>query len=190
MPKNPIAEAYFATIDTSLFDSSEIVEEWEEPVLVLTSKTVVLKFAATVNPDATIHICGTTNYLANGTWYTFDRRGIEDSFYSDYDSCATKWDVETVILEQIERAEKSIARHEAKGNMIELFPGINVFESDIANKIDEFKENGYISFTPSGMGIGYRITRNRVSRWDSPLSGVALECLGFKNAWVETLDCD
>jgi len=190
MDEKQIALDYLNTIDTSLFESNSIQESWGHQCLVLESPTIKLVFEVDVDARGRIFICGSTSFFVNGSWYTFDRHGISHSFYSPMDWNISTWDTDTVILEQIERAENAIARHEKKGKTIKVFPGINLFAEDLAKKVEQFNKTGQVFFTPAGMGIGYKLSKVRSSRFDNPISERVKLLTGIQSAWVQQIDCD
>lgn len=154
----------FATVRTDYFESAEITREDDYQGVFLTlnllNSTVKIKIRTCVD-DKTTKICfsGDTLYFSFGKWYTFSRRGIEDSFYSPWDGDLSKWDINEVVAAQIKRAEDAIVKAQASGPRITIFPGISVTQARLdedAVKVNNFKKVVYL---PGGMGTGYEVSR-------------------------------
>lgn len=186
------ATAYLKTIDTSLFDTHKIhnAQFRGHMQLSMSTETIALHFVAGVH-NGKIRVEGETMYKANDSWWTFDRRGIDISFYSPFAKCAVadNWDTDSVILEQIERAEKAIAKAVADGPRFEVFPHIHLSQAAIDKRVADFKKDGHVLFTPAGMGTAYRV-QQRYESFARPLSARQRELLKIENAWVTTQDWD
>jgi hypothetical protein len=95
---------------------------------------------------------GHVHYLAfDGKWRTFDRRGVDDSFYltEEDDALAT-------LHAFSEKAEAS----RLKSATLRKVPGtpFEMYEEKILGYAERLIRDGFIHLTPSGMGTGYRIT--------------------------------
>ncbi len=128
-----------------------------------------------------------TNYTAKEKHFTFDRYGVDDSFY--YDSLK---ELPGQIEEQIERVKKS---QERLANMAEfnLGPRTKMFTREDLDKMVETLQSGQVySVRPAGFGRGYTFCTNpRIrNRYDSAQASQELVLLVGKPVYVSTFDCD
>lgn len=154
---------------------------------VLTNEDAKIKF--TFKPGGS----GTTSFFVEGRgWLTFDRRGVEDSFYF-----LPFWegDVRPTVLEMI---TEHLARiEERRKYYLEAITipqiGHTVSQEGLAKMKATFKKNGITasqSFHPSGFGTGYIVSR-QPSRYGSKRAIKALEDLiGVAPLYISTFDAD
>jgi len=116
---------------------------------------------------------------------SFDRLGVEDSFYVNGDS--TIQSVTEKINEQIERIKTSRQRL-AQSESIPGLPFLVTPETkaSITAKLSSGKSH---SFMPSGFGTGYRISK-RGGRWAKRCSSETEKFFGVSPLFYETMDCD
>jgi len=146
----------------------ELWNEYSYPKLVIASDTVQVEFLVTFY-QGKMEVTGTTNYKEGDGWYTFDRRGIENSFYmqeglegwQDPESDIRKGG-QAMLEAQIERAEKAIQR--LTGMLTVPHFGHRISEekrSEIAKKLKAGKSH---MFTPGGFGTAWEVS-TRQNRW-------------------------
>lgn len=127
---------------------------------------------------------GHTWYRKPGTnsWFGFDRRGIEDSFYLKDPS-----NFEKVMTEQIKRIQKSLARD---ATLIEV-PGIpfRVTPEMLSVQRKSLSEGRSIRFYPGGFGTGYLLS-TRKTRYSKPLPEETATFFGVPKVFYETFDHD
>lgn len=121
---------------------------------------------------------------------TFDRRGIDDSFYVE----------EGQTLEQVaetmnEQLEKVKASRERIANSVPVpgLPGSFLVTPEKREEISKLLNAGKThSFTPGGMGTGYQLyTGRRQSHFDSVAPKQLREFFGVTKAlFYRMLDCD
>jgi hypothetical protein len=131
---------------------------------------------------------GHTNFKTARGSFTFDRTGVEDSFYIPNEIDVTA-KLHSTIQSQIERVGLSRERH----NNSETVPGLNggflvtpEKKTEIATLLREGKTH---TFYPSGFGTGYQVSirlRNRMAHSNRILA----EFLGLPMVYVETMECD
>lgn len=142
---------------------------------------------------------GMTGFEYEGNTYSFDRLGVEDSWYPDgwnEPSPATKI-AETMIAE-LARAEERLAAHIERttaGTVVNFGPiSRTLLRSEINNyKKTISKSGGSFSLTPAGFGTGYRFyvgkTRNRFGQ-GVPASNEVRALLDAPGLVYDTMDCD
>lgn len=136
---------------------------------------------------------GHTSYKAAGAWYTFDRRGVEDSFYHQpmFSTDKVK-DPNAIVTEQMDRIAKQL---EYKKTAVQI-PGIPFTTSPagIADLKARLTKNGSITFTPSGFGTGYVIySKKPPARRYSQMRLAPPELnnfLGITPLWIDKFDAD
>lgn len=191
----PKVDTFFATVDTTLFDTTKRSTTIYNLAsythnLELVSENIRIIFSVSVDDQGALMVDGETLYRANDTWYTFSRRGIEDSFYSPWGKCASDWCADETILEQIERAEKRIVKAIGNGPTQIVFGSITVSETGIKKHLAEFAAKGTTFFSPAGMGIARKITKT-FQQWSHPLRDCDRKILGIVGpAWVTDVDWD
>lgn len=127
---------------------------------------------------------GTVNFKVHGKWYTFDRPGIEQSFYDDF-----RADPQAILEAQIVRARAEIERM-SKSTYVQV-PGTQItLEATHKKKIsDDLKAGKGAQITPAGMGIGYALSTKKQSQWSHPVPAMA-KFFGVTKLYADTLDCD
>jgi hypothetical protein len=107
------------------------------------------------------HGSGHTRFQTDkGAWLSFDRRGVEDSFYwKPLDKDTRETDPNKIIAEQLERIAK---RQEYYRSAVSI-PGIpfTVTPDGIEDLKKRLTKDGSVSFMPSGFGTGYVVTRRK-----------------------------
>jgi hypothetical protein len=101
-----------------------------------------------------MHGSGHTTFTTARGERSYDRLGVEDSFYA-YAS-ATPEQVGAKLLEQIARVAKS--REYVLSSVLVPGLGYSVTPERKAKCIADLKAGRSISFTPSGFGTGYRLS--------------------------------
>lgn len=121
-----------------------------------------------------------------GGWATFDRRGVEDSFYlgSYGDSPA---DVSRVIQEQLVKIEAS---KETSKKMVTI-PGFgySVHQDQLESLKKKLASGQSHSFTPSGFGTGHRVSTKK-SRYATKMPAETAKFFGVTALYDETFDHD
>lgn len=138
---------------------------------------------------------GRTDFETSAGWRTFDRTGVESSFYWkpwDYKG-AEKVDMKKVFADQLRRIAER--RDYAKTAVKVPEIGYTVAPGSIPELKARLRKSGSISFTPSGFGTGYCVTRRRPSpsamRYGAKRAGKELEkFFGHSPLFIETMDCD
>jgi hypothetical protein len=131
---------------------------------------------------------GHTNFQTIHGSRTFDRYGIDDSFYVDRHSHTVK-DVVRIINEEIAKVRASQER--AKDQ--ELIPGFGWYTTAKGKQeiIDLLKAGKSKTFTPSGFGTGYRMYTGRCyHQWDKRAKPETEAYFGVSPIWLESMDCD
>jgi hypothetical protein len=133
---------------------------------------------------------GHTEYKVGDSWRTFDRRGVEDSFYHvalwKGDNAAK--DLNAIVAEQVKRIAE---RREYFKSAIPV-PGLPFTVAP--DGVEELKKRlqvmRSIHFTPSGFGIGYCVSKLK-GGWGVKRATPELEkFLGHTPLWITTMDCD
>lgn len=136
--------------------------------------------------DGACGVSGTTEFVGDqGSWRTFDRRGVEDSFYT-----GSLRDPAEVVKEQLERIEKS---REVGKQMISVPNfGWRVHRDALPKIKEKLRNGGSHFFTPSGFGTGYRVSVRRPShRYGvEKLSAETAAFFDVPVLWAESVDCD
>lgn len=169
--------------DLMYADSSWVVLENEAERVVL-----VFNFSKGYND-----ITGSTYFENDGSWYSFDRRGIDSSFHATFVAKPKSYehalDVDAIIAEQLKRVGGSRAR----GGQVDVpgLPGISIRKTKVDTLKSKLKGGESIRLTPAGMGVGYRLAlhKPRGGWWQA----AAQETAAFFNCprlFFETIDCD
>jgi hypothetical protein len=133
---------------------------------------------------------GTTKFKVNNNWLTFDRRGVEDSFYWKEFSGKELRDFNAMILDQSRRVREAREFHQTALKVPDV--GFSVSPDRLKALQKEIKTLGYVTFHPSGFGTGYRVVKKSHNRFGGSRRASAdlekfLECAPL---WIETFDCD
>jgi hypothetical protein len=149
-------------------------------VFTLASENVIIRFDQSG--------CGHTEYKFGAGWRTFDRRGIEDSFYHLplYPGHEIE-PLDEIVTKQLTRVAEMIEYHKTAmpvpGLPFSVSPArLRVLKTDIANK-------GWVIFVPAGMGTGYRVSR-KVSTYSTRATPELEAFLGVSPLYVSTFDHD
>jgi hypothetical protein len=136
--------------------------------------------------DSTSPMC-TTNYKAHGRTFTFNRLGVEDSFY--YETLAK---LPEQFAEQVERAKERQAVL-VKSQRVDLGP-VALFMTDEAKQamVDKLKRGETYCYFPSGFGTGYNFTISfRRERFPENIkASYELERLVGQRVFVSSFDAD
>jgi hypothetical protein len=166
-------------------------EDYETGVLKVTGENAAVTFRASFYKNK-LSISGTTKFKDGGIWYSFDRRGIEDSFYMEQeskkeiaDSKKRGWyrpesDIhnggQEMLEKQIKRAKDYMEGQ--KGKLTVPHYGHRVSperKEEIKKKI---LGNGH-TFAPSGMGTAYHVSTRQTSRFDSKVPAEVAKFFGI-----------
>jgi len=135
------------------------------------------------------HGAGHTNFIADGTSMTFDRLGIEDSFYwlpwgerDDGD-----YDLNHIVAAQLDR----IAEFLAVSDTLIPVPGLpySVAPDKLERMKNTLAEGGSVTLSPAGMGTAHRLTTRRTR--DAKYASKALrDFFVCDELFVSTIDWD
>jgi hypothetical protein len=132
---------------------------------------------------------GHTLFNEGGNQLSFDRLGVEDSFYHLplWDGDSGEYDLNVILQEQLERVAEYF---EYKKTAISV-PGIphTISPDRLAMFKARLKKSGQISFMPSGFGTGYVVT-TRMVRGAKPASKALNEFFGVGQLFVSTMEMD
>lgn len=134
---------------------------------------------------------GTTSFKVGDGWRTFDRRGVEDSFYWKPFSFekGKKIDFKALFAEHLERIEKRRDYHKTAITVPDI--KFTVSPERLVTLKTELNKRGYISFHPSGFGTGYNILKRSTRRYGVRRGSADLEkFFGISPLFIESLDCD
>jgi len=136
--------------------------------LILKSENIEIIFDMSVHEDKktkelSICVTGTTNYKGiKDNWYTFDRRGIDNSFYiGEYGD--KKENANEILKEQIERALEAIERSKDFIKIPEI--GLVTTSKNRKENSEKLKKGEQVRLSPGGMGTGYYL-RKGISKAD------------------------
>ena len=140
-----------------------------------------------------LSITGTTRFKSAGVWYSFDRIGVDSSFYlaedGDWEEPFEK--VNEVLKKQFERIAQSRERLERSKPV----PGIGfMLTPERIEKISRtLKAGGTETLMPSGFGTGYQLIGKKVraGQWGPQIASKALKDF-FKVPvlYVQSFDAD
>jgi hypothetical protein len=142
---------------------------------------------------------GITGFRCAGQTFTFDRRGVEDSWYPDgHDKrICTQVQVAAAMKEQLIRAATALAKRterETSGTKINFGPTTRTLMPDeIADLRKRLAANRTFEFRPAGFGTGYRFYQSRTpGRYGSrvPASEEARKFFAAPYLVYDTMDCD
>jgi hypothetical protein len=138
---------------------------------------------------------GHTLYKEGTMWLSYDRTGVEDSFYIAHPEYAKTrtWHKEPPggeLNHQVNRVLDQRKRVSEGGGWVSIPEiGFRVLASNVAEMKAEFKRTGHKSFTPSGFGTGYHLSLRPSSRY-AKISPKLAEFFEVPAVWVSTMDCD
>jgi len=122
----------------------------------------------------------------SGSWRSFDRRGVSDSFYlGAYGD--TAGDIERVIQEQVDLVAKS---RERSKHMVSI-PGFgySVHQDQLEEVRKRIQGGGTQTFTPGGFGTGHRLSTRR-SRYSKQMPAETAAFFGVPALYDDTFDHD
>jgi hypothetical protein len=136
---------------------------------------------------------GTTRFLDDqGRWRSWDRHGIEDSFYCNGTGNELMI-LDGLVTEQNERCEKWLKQHVGSVPV----PGLRVLTAEVTpTERDEIgavlRTGGTHLFAPSGMGTALKVSVKRpVGRFGiHKMFAETAEFFGCKELWSEDVDWD
>jgi hypothetical protein len=140
---------------------------------------------------------GTTEYWyepagKTGFWASFDRTGVEDSFYwtgwgKDAKPHTPAEMIET-FKDHIERIKKQ--REYAKTAISVPQIGFTISPDRKEKDIAQLKAGKYVQFIPSGFGTGYTITRKPMYSYSKRAAKPLEDFYGVSPLYISTMDCD
>ena len=144
--------------------------------------TIVLRFwSNNTNP-----MCSTL-YKAKGKTFTFDRIGVDDSFYYE-----TIRQLPKQVEEQRERV-KAAQERLANTESFSLGPvSLMLSPESLQTIVDKLKAGKTHTYHPSGFGTGYYFSTNPKikNRWDTAKASAQLENLVGAKVYVSQYDAD
>jgi len=151
-----------------------------------TSDDIIIEVHYDPNSDGDT-ISGSTKYNSAQGWRTYDRYGVEDSFYlGKYGEPINE--VDRVLNEEIQRAKKGIEESKSLIGVPQI--PFMITEKSRVTYSEKLKSGKCISFTPSGFGIGYTLSVKRRSRWSTKGSKELAKFFGVSSLYIEENDCD
>lgn len=130
-------------------------------------------------------ISGHTDFKGpNGAWFSFDRTGVDDSFYGcDAD------DPGEIIQKQISRCKEAFEKNK---NQVQVpVIGFYITPERKAEIITLLTSGRFAQFMPSGFGTGYRLYRGpKRSQWDKVAPQEVCDFFGVQNICWSEMDCD
>jgi hypothetical protein len=174
----------------------EYPESFETPKIILKNEEVQVEFFITFY-KGNLDVIGTTNYKYNGSWYTFDRRGVENSFYMttadeskvNYFVCGeliTEESVNKMVEVQIAKCKEAVER--LSNTLVVPQFGHHVTEERRKEIATKLKKGGCHTFAPSGFGTAHVVSMKR-TRWSKPVKKEVSEFFGI-NAKLFCVDQD
>ena len=138
--------------------------------------------------NVVVHFGGTLNFVVDGKEYSFDRRGINDSFYGDSDEYP---DINKLITEQIAKGKKAIEDKKGFNKTAIDVPEIGYrITPEKKEEISKLLKSGKsYTFAPSGMGTAYEISTKGKSRFDRRSRAIG-EFFGVPYVFVSNIDWD
>ena len=143
-----------------------------------------------------LEVIGSTNYKHDGGWYTFDRRGIDDSFnmyekpkvYKGWDPVPEEaWDAGNKMLEsQILRCWEKIEH--LKKTVVMPVLGFHITPERKEELTEKFKKGGSEQFVPGGMGTGHILSGLKI-QFGEPAPKEICDFFGVK-LYHQTFDYD
>jgi hypothetical protein len=123
--------------------------------------------------------------------FSFDARGVSDSFYIEPED--THLAVEYELAKQVEKVAEVRTRHATSVEVPGLPTGRWLVTPEQRAEISATLQGGGThSFTPAGFGVGYQISakRSRLNNWAQPGSAALAAFFSVPNIFVMSLDCD
>ena len=133
---------------------------------------------------------GSTSFLVEGRgWLSFDRTGVESSFYWkpwDYKG-APKVNLSEVLTEQLVRIAGRRVYYVSAIKIPQI--GHTVSPDSLPKLREQLKKNTHYSFMPSGFGTGYRVSTRRL-QFGKRASAELEKFMDVGPLYVETFDAD
>jgi hypothetical protein len=132
---------------------------------------------------------GHVTFKTEQGWLTFDRHGVEDSFY--FEKGLTPKQCNAIIEEQVERARKAIERYRGASKVPGW--GFTLKAGERESITETLKAGKPYTLRPSGFGTGYTIygaMAKRRSRWAEWAPQAVADFFSMPRLLVERLDCD
>lgn len=135
---------------------------------------------------------GRVEFLVAGKWYTYDRRGIDDSFsisrYSNYPNVS---DVSKAIKDQIKRVAESKERLLNSVTLPAPLASFNKTAKEIEAITATLKAGKDYRFNPAGMGTGYIVTKRKLSGYEGARATAELnKFFGVDDLYIGRYDAD
>lgn len=137
---------------------------------------------------------GTTRFKNGDHYSTYDRTGVESSFYwleMDYGpkpKAPKLADMAEIVKDHLVRIEKSRDYQKTAISVPQI--GFTVSPKTRVEYTQRLKTQGHISFTPSGFGTGYTISTKKLYSYSTAASKELVDFWGVGPLWVSTMDCD
>ena len=169
---------------TASWETEQVSRDYKIEVYVLTSESMTLRF----DQDGAGH---TTFKLFDGSTVSFDRRGIDDSFYhyASWSRTIDKEDLNALVAEQIQR----VTQYLEKAATFISIPGLPFTTTPQALEIQKKKlrsKNGHITLCPAGFGTGYIISTVKVNSYQKRALQVTEAFFGTSPLYISTFDAD
>lgn len=137
---------------------------------------------------------GSTSFKCpDGKWRTFDRRGVDWSFYSQslWDGDDRELDPTKIVQEQVSKIAERLTYYAAAITVPGLEGSFTVSPEGLVELRTRIKQNGVVHFAPSGFGRGYTVTKRRTRQFGERRATQELESfLNSTPLFVVAVDCD
>ncbi len=132
---------------------------------------------------------GHTDFKIGDSTLTFDRLGVEDSFYhlpfGDWDK--VKYDLNAILKEQLSRVAKQRERAETAMAVPDI--PFTLAPEELKKYKSRLAKGNQITFMPSGFGTGYQISK--VPRRDAKRASSKMEAFfGIDPLFISSFDAD
>lgn len=129
-------------------------------------------------------------FKAGDTWFTFDRRGFEDSFYLHHPNATYgEKDLAKILAEQVERAQHSI-----KEGPRQAVPGTyNSIHITLSRRLEltqDLLAGKIINLSPGGMGTGYQVATSSRGMHHAERDAEMAKFFGVHQCYKQTYDHD
>jgi hypothetical protein len=177
-------EGFVKTFGTE--DYSWGKEKILHPSVIFTKGTdIEIKIVISSPTDKYMAGSGHTSFATKLGRRTFDRRGVEDSFYVEPGLDVEKTNAQ--VLRQIEKVAESVARME-RSVAVPIW-GFTVTPETLEEIKGKLTKGKTHTFTPAGFGTGYVLSKKR-SRWSRLADPKINAFFGVGALYFDTLDCD
>jgi hypothetical protein len=142
-------------------------------------------------PDTWCFATGHVTFTTKLGTRTFDRLGVDDSFYINPPEKGEPGIVEssnTTILEQLERITKSRETMERSETVPQI--GFTVTPERKAEVTRQLKAGKTFSFTSSGFGTGYLLMTRPTSRYSERAKPELAKFFDVPAVYFDRMDCD